>query len=156
MEADKPWKGSKIPCDEVDTYLFSACTSILLGDGNKAKFWFDTWLNGIAPKDCAPLLFSLARGKLISVREGLTNGRWMRGLSRLDSEDVVHQFVFLWERIRDVHLSDAPDSITWNLNKSGIYTAKSAYNIQFLGRIPAPDLQKVWKFKMEGKVKLFL
>ncbi|XP_062195259.1 uncharacterized protein LOC133898569 [Phragmites australis] len=40
-----------------------ASTTVSLDDGNKAKFWDDQWLNGVAPKLIAPSVFNLVRRK---------------------------------------------------------------------------------------------
>lgn len=37
----------------------------------------------------------------------------------------------------------------------GQYSASSAYNIQFLGRVKQPHLEQVWHIRAEGKVKFF-
>lgn len=80
----------------------------------------------------------------------------MGGLARLNSEEALSQFLLLWERVQEVQLSDVPDAISWKLTAAGRYCAKSAYNAQFLGLIPQPQLNKVWKIKVEGKVRFFL
>jgi hypothetical protein len=57
MDEDKPWKGSNLPCDETDKQLFRASTIISLGNGGKAKFWHDRWLQGSSPKELTPSLY---------------------------------------------------------------------------------------------------
>lgn len=37
-DTDRPWRGSRIPCNAIDRDLFSACTKIILGNGQKANF----------------------------------------------------------------------------------------------------------------------
>ena len=54
-DSERPWIGTETPCDKVDRDLFSACTTIHLGNGEIARFWADKWLNGEAPKQIAPL-----------------------------------------------------------------------------------------------------
>ena len=49
-----PWKGTPVPCDQIDRKLFAACTEITIGNGQTALFWHDRWLQGNAPKDIAP------------------------------------------------------------------------------------------------------
>jgi hypothetical protein len=155
-EAERPWKGMQIPCDTTDMQLFAACTKITLGNGQNAKFWTDKWLNGSAPAEVAPLVFALARRKQLSVAHALANGRWLRGLSRIANEDELHQFLQLWALVEEVQLTDTPDEIRWLPCASGKYSAKSAYEMQFIGRIKQPHLEKVWKAKVEGKIKFFL
>jgi hypothetical protein len=41
--------------------------------------------------------------------------------------------------------------ISWTLTTDGQYSATSAYEIQFLGRVERNELAKTWKIKAEGK-----
>lgn len=44
----------------------------------------------------------------------------MRGLSSLDSEDELQQFLALWDAIQNaLHLSSDADSISWRLTADG-------------------------------------
>ena len=47
----KPWAGSELPCNNDDRLLFKASTTITIGDGAKARFWHDNWLDGVAPQE---------------------------------------------------------------------------------------------------------
>jgi hypothetical protein len=51
----RPWTGFKIHATPAETELFKACTSVSVGDGQRANFWHDGWLAGTAPKQIAPL-----------------------------------------------------------------------------------------------------
>jgi hypothetical protein len=153
---DRPWKGSPVPCDQSDLNLFAACTSISVGDGHLAKFWKHRWLDGQAPKELAPELFQLARSKGLTISQALDDGAWMRGLQNINDVGLMNSFINLWTRVQNVTLLPRPDKITWKLTTSGQYTAKSAYQVQFLTRIPQPHLQQVWKIKAEKKIKFFI
>ena len=120
-----------------------------------ARFWADKWLNGEAPKQIAPLCFPLAARKNLSVKEALTNGRWLRGLQRITTEAQLDQFINLWLLLQQVNLNDEIDTISWHFSADGRYSASSAYKVQFLGRLQQPNLDKVWQINAEGKVKFF-
>jgi hypothetical protein len=77
-----PGLALRLPVD-----LLASCTSISIGNGEIARFWTDRWLNGQAPKLLAPLCFTLAVRKNLTVKEALVNGRWMRGLQRMSNEE---------------------------------------------------------------------
>lgn len=154
-DTDRPWKGSATPCVGSDFALFEACTKITVGDGSKTLFWKDNWLNGSAPAKLAPTIFKRSRCKSISIKDGFQEGRWMRGLSRLNSEEELQEFLSLWEVIQNVQLSSEADSISWRLTANGVYSAKSAYDAHCIGRIREPALNKVWKLKTEGKVRFY-
>jgi hypothetical protein len=142
-----------VPCDRVDKHLFSACTTIVLGNGGKCSFWCDRWLHGSAPQCIAPLLFQLARRKNLLVKVALEGSKWMKGLERISSVEEMDQFFILWQKIQNVELSNAPDSISWSLTEDGCYSAKSAYEFQFKTRLPLPHLRQVWKVKAEPKIR---
>lgn len=156
MPADRPWKGTTIPCDQSDMALFRACYSIKIGNGKKAKFWTDRWLDGEAPGEFAPGLFKLARRKNLTVSQAIDRGKWMMGLQRINTEDLIEAFVKLWDKLQAVHLTNLPDSISWNMLKDLVYSAKSAYEAQLITRIPQPHLEEVWRARVEGKIRFFL
>jgi hypothetical protein len=62
-EDSKPWIGMDLPCNDVDRLLFNASTTVTIGDGAKAPFWHNNWLEGEAPKYLAPNLPQLATRK---------------------------------------------------------------------------------------------
>jgi hypothetical protein len=50
------------------------------------------------------------------------------------SVDHIQQFYKLWEMLANVQLdNETKDSITWKFTNNGCYSAKSVYNMQFLG-----------------------
>lgn len=78
--SDHPWVGTVPPITQVGRQLFRISTVVTLGDGRKAKFWHDTWLDGRAPIDIAPSLYKWAWRKHITVQEELCNQCWTRDL----------------------------------------------------------------------------
>lgn len=70
----EPKKNDELPCDESDRQLFATSTVVVLGDGNKAKFWHSRWIGAEAPKVLAPSLFTLVKRKKKSVAKELING----------------------------------------------------------------------------------
>jgi hypothetical protein len=91
----KPWQGLALPCDEKDKALFRASTLITLGNGKKALFWQDNWLQGKAPSNIAPLLYNLAHFKNRTVEKELQNNKWIQGVRCILTRDELLQFVEL-------------------------------------------------------------
>jgi len=54
-----------------------------------------------------------------------------------------------------VQLSDEQDQINWKWTADGIYTAKSAYNVQFHGSYSAFKGGSIWQAEVEGKHRFF-
>ena len=70
-DTDRPWKGMELPVDNIDIALFNAATSVVLGNGNKAKFWSSRWLHGQAPATLYPTLFRHSKRKNKTVCDAL-------------------------------------------------------------------------------------
>ncbi|KAJ1277359.1 hypothetical protein BS78_05G288800 [Paspalum vaginatum] len=93
--------------------------------------------------------------KNLKVAKALEDNRWMRGMQRMNSNQEIRQFVSLWSRLSSLHLSTMEGDITWKFTADGKYTAKSAYDIQFIGSYPDFNWTKIWKSKMEPKCRFF-
>jgi hypothetical protein len=132
-EPNRPWVGTDPPCDEIDKQLFRVSTIVTLGDGRQAKFWESSWLDGRAPRDLASNLYRLAWRKNNTVAVDLQNQNWTRGLWRMGTAEEMAEFVMLWGKLQEVHLVDRPDEIKWRWSAQGVYSAKSAYCVQFSG-----------------------
>jgi hypothetical protein len=71
---------------------------------------------------------------------------------------IATDFLVLWREINntDIALVDScPDSISWILSPNGVYTAKSAYRVQFEGRQLSLLPSLVWDAWAPAKCKLF-
>ncbi|XP_010233463.1 uncharacterized protein LOC104583303 [Brachypodium distachyon] len=145
------------PVNKCDRDLFSASTVVHIGNGRKATFWHDSWLDGVASKVIAPTIFVITRKKNHTVHDDLTDGAWIHALrGKISNEVQLDEFVSLWQRLQVVVLHpDTPDSITWRWTSDGIYTSSSAYKAQFLGSIHAQHINIVWKAKAKNKCKFF-
>jgi hypothetical protein len=105
MGEDHSWKGLDVPCNTVDTLLFSASTIVTAGDGKTSKFWHDSWLNGMAPRNLAPNLFELVSRKNKSVACEFNGENWIRSLrNKITSSVQIEEFVSLWIRLHEFHL----------------------------------------------------
>jgi hypothetical protein len=136
--------------------LYRACTTVKLGNGEKARFWQDNWLNGRAPKDVAQDCYKLARRKNHKVAAALQGRRWMRGLNHINTDRELHQFVDLWTQIQEVQLQPQEDECGWRLGTSGQYSARSAYEAQFFGAFSELDWRSIWKFRAKPKCRFFI
>jgi hypothetical protein len=154
----KPWVGLGNPCTPHDHDLFAAATKVTIGDGNKALFWEAAWIDGMRPKDFAPLLFARSKKKKCTVHKALGNDFWVSQINTHDglSFDHIAQFYKLWERLANVHLDpQAQDTISWKLTNDGCYSARSAYKMQFLALTSSPMPSLVWKPWAPPKCKIF-
>jgi hypothetical protein len=155
-DPERPWHGLPLPVNQEDLVLFHACTSIKIGNGAKALFWKDAWLDDRPLQQAFPDLFKLARRKNMSVKDTLHNGRWRKGLQRLNSAELVDDFVALWEKIQSVYLTNDEDTIEWTKTADKNYSASSAYAACFSSKPLKPLLAAVWDVRAEGKISFFL
>ena len=42
-DPERPWVGTEPPCSSIDKALFTAATTVTIGDGAKALFWHSPW-----------------------------------------------------------------------------------------------------------------
>jgi hypothetical protein len=121
-----------LPIDKDDMALFNAATRVVLGDGNTASFWNSSWLEGQAPASLYPTLFNHSRRKNRSVKEA--GSKWISDVDYNMTEQLIAEFVSLWGRLQAVVLIPTQqDKIIWLHTSDGQYTARSAYQRQFLG-----------------------
>jgi hypothetical protein len=144
VEPDRPWVGTELPCSELDHQLFRACTVVTIGDGKQASFWNSSWLDGRAPRDIAPNLFKLAWRKKNTVAIDLRNHQWTRGLWQMSTADQIAEFIFLWDKLQHIQLSDVSDSISWRWTALGKYSSKSSYTVQLRGAYCSFNSKAIW------------
>jgi hypothetical protein len=66
------------------------------------------------------------------------------------------QFIVLWNKLLDVHLDEGiENTIAWKLTANGQYSAKSAYEVQFIGSTTSIMHKTVWKVWATPKAKFF-
>jgi hypothetical protein len=154
IDSDRTWCNSEVPCNEVDKQLFKLSTMVI-GNGSKARFWESSWLDGRAPRDIAPRLYKLAWRKSLTVAEELQDANWMRGLWRMNDVEEMVELINLWPLVKDVQLSEQKDCIVWKWTVDGRYSAKSVYEVQFRGSFYTFNCQAIWKARAEGKHRFF-
>ncbi|KAE8820564.1 hypothetical protein D1007_01308 [Hordeum vulgare] len=137
--------------------MFASATSISIGDGSTALFWFDAWLHGLAPRDLAPSLFAISSRKRRTVAAALQGDAWLQDLSVSFCDDMLEELISLSSRLEHVSLQlGIKDSITWKLASDGVYSARSAYQMLFSGQVKSQFPEFIWKVKAPLKCKFFV
>ena len=155
-DRDRAWTGLDTPCTKEDRDFFHASTSVTVGNGTLASFWFSNWINGMAARLIAPNLFIKAKRKNIKVQKALLDNTWISLISPVSGETEIIEFVRLWEAIHEVHINiEEVDKIRWRWTSDGEYSTKSAYLAQFHGSFAKLKLSPVWKAKTEPKCRFF-
>jgi hypothetical protein len=154
----RPWASLGTPCDQQDLNLFASATCVTIGNGKTASFWQSNWLGGTALCVRFPSLFRFSARKQRSVAEALALDRWVLDLRRAPIAAIATDFIVLWREINNTGIAlvdSCPDSISWILSPNGVYTAKSAYRVQFEGRQLSLLPSLVWDAWAPAKCKLF-
>jgi hypothetical protein len=113
-------------------------------------------MNGTTFKSLAPGLYRKAKRKKLTVHKALEQNRWIAHILPLQSPQEIHEYVKLWELLRDVQLvENREDTIRWRWTANGEYTTKSAYRIQFEGCYSKLKLSPIWKARAEAKCRFF-
>ncbi|KAJ1257562.1 hypothetical protein BS78_10G005700 [Paspalum vaginatum] len=152
----RPWVGTNPPCNEIDDALFRASTVVTVGNGRKASFWSDPWINGTSARLIAPTLFAKSSRKNISVLKAMRNNSWISHISPVSGASEIIEFVALWEALSEAHMNpEVEDEISWHWTDDGVYSTKSAYLAQFIGGHAKIKLLPIWKAKVEPKCRFF-
>ena len=155
-QSDKPWHGLPFPTDPVTKSLFIASTQIIIGDGTTTSFWHAHWLEAVPLKERFPALFKHSTGSRLSVSEACADAKWIRGIKRNPSVQVLTEYLRLAALLSDLHLNPTtPDTIKWKWTANGVYSARSAYQFQFLTCTLSNYKKMIWKINIPPKNKFF-
>jgi hypothetical protein len=123
MDSQRAWSQLPIKVDPQVYAFFCASTFTIVGDGRKALFWEDRWIDGEAPRDIAPNLFLMVPARTraqMSVLQGLTDRNNVRPprahrqeldaqlLGGLNTTTAV-EYLDLWNATAQFQFHDRPD-----------------------------------------------
>jgi hypothetical protein len=105
-EDPKPWVGLGNPCNEHGHDIFEAATKVTIGNGKRALFWELSWLDGMRPKDIAPLIFDISKKKKCLISKAMDTEFWISQINIQGGLTVEHivQFTKLWEMAQNVQM----------------------------------------------------
>jgi hypothetical protein len=157
----KPWQGLNLKTDSKVLDVFQSCVQFILGDGRSILFWKDRWIQGRSIYDLAPAVVEVVptrRRNSRTASEALINNAWIAYIpSDLMSVEICIQCVQLWEVLDNVERNvNVADQVTWKGTESGVYTAKSTYNLLCQGRTLDGNHKQIWKTFAPLKCKIFI
>jgi hypothetical protein len=154
----RAWSGLDLQFSEEERALFFASTTMRIGNGQKALFWEDRWVNGKTIKEIAPLLYNCIpkrRRKTRTVADGLQGNSWARDIQGVLGVHEIGQYLQLWLSIQDTPLTDSADRLIWKWTTTGTYTARSSYLATFHGSTACYSWRLIWRTWAPPKVKFF-
>jgi acyl-CoA-binding protein len=128
-----------------------------IGNGTKALFWEDRWIDGLSVREIAPQLYECInkRSKNRTVAEGLQANSWVRDFQGVLGIHEVGQYLQLWQLVQQITLTDEPDRLLWRWTENGMYSAKSCYLATFQGSTQCRSWKLIWQTWAPPKVKFF-
>ena len=87
--------------------MFNASIYVEIGNGQRALFWTDRWLQGQSVEDIAPCLFNAVHTRAKqsrTVAQGLHEDRWVQDISGALIVQVLLEYLRIWDLTRVVHL----------------------------------------------------
>lgn len=158
MDDGRAWSGLDLQFTQEEQAFFFASTFTILGNGQRARFWEDRWLDGRAISEIVPTLYAVIpkrRRKSRTVADGLLDHRWATDIQGTLGIHEIGQYLMLWHAIDRIVLTAEPDRLHWRLTATGTYTAKSAYLATFHGSASCPAWKLTWKAWAPPRVKFF-
>lgn len=144
-----------MPIDPRVRALFNASVVFHLGNGERISFWKEPWHNVLSLQNTYPALFEHSTRKNLTVAQALLDKRWVKHLKRNLTAEATREFAALWEEINHIELGSVPDTVSWRWATDGVYTARSAYAIEFEGCSRVSFQTFIWKSDAPGRCKIF-
>jgi hypothetical protein len=138
--------------------MFQMSVSKEVGDGRKALFWQDRWLEGASIQQLAPNLITAVCKKVRkvrTVRDAFHHNQRIQDISGSLSMPALAQYVLLWIRLQNSALWDAPDKFVWKWSANRQYSAASAYRAFFHGQCGLPGAKELSKARASPACKFF-
>jgi hypothetical protein len=109
-------------------------------------------------KAMAPTSTTTPKRKKRTVAEALQDNTWIDNIRYNLTTVLVAEFFKVFELLWTSGITltqGVEDNIRCKWTTSGAYTAKSAYQMQFLGSIPSISANMIWKCWAPSKCKFF-
>jgi hypothetical protein len=130
----KAWAGFDLQLPHLSVALFDAAMVVQLGDGERARFWHDRWLDDAKVEDITLNVAALVpahKAKVRTVKVGLS-GTWLRDCGLDLGEATLREFFILCQVIIVIYLTpDQEDTLRWCWSEDRVYLAKSQLTTPF-------------------------
>jgi hypothetical protein len=137
IASDRPWASMHVVEDAHTSAFFYASVRFNLSGGASFMFWVDhsldgRWIFEVARDLCDVIPVRCRRW--LTVSTVLESMRWVRDITGALTIIVLMQYVHLYQRLQDTHLTpDMRDWLAWHWSANGVYNSRSAYAAPHLG-----------------------
>jgi len=104
----RPWLELPAEGERLVEAMFQASIYVELGDGKKALFWTDRWLQGQSLLDLAPCLCNAVGSRCKqqrTVADALLDDKWISDISGALTVQVLLEFLQTWDHVRQINLT---------------------------------------------------
>jgi hypothetical protein len=132
----RAWSRLDLQFSTEERAMFFASTSMTIGNGERALFWEDRWIDGRAISEIAPRLYECIpkrRRKVRTVADGLRANAWARDIQGVLGVHEIGQYLQLWLLLQGTTLTDEQDQLRCRWTADGTYSASSCYLASFHG-----------------------
>lgn len=158
-DPSRPWSEFDIEVSKEARQIYRVATCWQVGDGMRARFWEDRWLDGFRVQELAPTVYEMVRPSIKAERtvsQAMTDLTWATDVGPELSAQALDEYLTLWDHLAHVRLNhEAMDSVTWAWEKSGEFSARSAYQAKFMGREIIPTADFTWKSRAPLRCHFF-
>jgi hypothetical protein len=99
----------------------------------------------------APISSLICQEPEVSFQECVAKNCGISFRRRLHTE-ILDQWNYIQSKALEVNMCEADDTISWSLNKSGLFTTKSMYEYLKSG-VCDPNYKWIWKFIIVLQIK---
>jgi hypothetical protein len=135
VDPSQAWSALSSKPELAARVLFDTSTSVEVGNGVRALFWKDKWMQGHAIESLYHILLA-AVGRRVAknrrVADALHNSSWIRDITGSISIPALQQYITLWSRLQHVLLSEANDKFVWRWTANRQYSTASAHRALFV------------------------
>jgi hypothetical protein len=88
--------------------MFQSSVTVVVGDGQSARFWTNSWLPNGPISRFTPHLFAAIgrRRRQKSVRDAISNQSWVHDIQGATTIEVLCDYAVVWEKVDRVVLHD--------------------------------------------------
>jgi hypothetical protein len=109
---DRPWASLAAKPERAVQEMFNVSVTVEVGNGRRALFWQDRWLDGKSLHQLSPDVVAAVPKRTRVLRradEALMDDRWISDITGFLSVTALAQYVSIWERLQGLQLAQKPE-----------------------------------------------
>jgi hypothetical protein len=154
--AEVPRKGSRFwnSIQKIKWYFKLGAKHRVL-DGRRTYFWLDWWSGSGPLRDRFPALFNICSLPFITVRDASDGEGWGILFRRSFSLPEAVECDNLMRDLRLTPTSLGTDGVSWCMEASGVYSARSMY-LRLSQGAAVTHFKEVWRTRVPPRIRVFL